>query len=396
MAGTTISIGAHRPILLGCVFSALLIFVPGCGGNEATERESAESPVVWFTWLSNTTWLIQAGDITILADAAVSRINVAPPDIERPETFYPDLVSPDVALIEKIFAANSVQRVSYILVGHGHIDHVIDLGPMARIGESEIIGSRTVCHQAVALGIPTERCRPVEGGEVLSLGPKLQVRVIRWEHSGDPATPLGRLIESPKELLGPPRFDPISGAIGPSPFTGTPNGGGARAYLFSYDRGGEKLRWLVSDTGNSETFDGVPVTDESFFEDLGLSLENLELVAAQGTPREWLTEALADEGTNEVYVWLAYGSEPHVRQVTEHLKPVALVPHHWGGFMAPYAAGVVGPPRRPALEAYLEEIGIAYMPQSQYLEHYRLTPEGLERVSSVEVQRELGLPTTEP
>jgi hypothetical protein len=64
--------------------------------------------------------------------------------------------------------------------------------------------------------------------------------------------------------------------------------------------------------------------------------------------------------------------------------------------MAPYTVGVRGPPQRPALEAFLEEKQITYLPQSQYSERYRLTPTGLERVPNAAAQPRLGLAVAEP
>jgi L-ascorbate metabolism protein UlaG (beta-lactamase superfamily) len=290
-------------------------------------------------------------------------------------------------------AVGADEEAAYIVVGHSHSDHTMDLGPMARMTGANIIGHRTTCLQARAQGIPTERCTAVEGGEVLTLLPGLGVRVIRWAHSGDPANRLGRFLQAPKELIDLPFVDRETGAMYPGPMGAFPNGGGARAYLFSYAAPEGPIRWLASDTGNPFTFDGVVGIPPDYLADVGLGLGMLDLSIAQGSPRDWLASGLAADGSNEVDLWLAYGGRvDHIRQVHEYLLPAAVIPHHWGGLFGDYASGVSRPYRNVDVARYLDSAGVAFMPQGQYLERYRLTAAGVERVANDAVRAAIGLP----
>lgn len=353
---------------------------------------------VYFTWLSNTTWLVEADGMRIFADAALTRWDFHLPDFDRPETFRTGPVSSDTTLVHEVLrAVGAEEGASYILVGHGHTDHTIDLAEFARFTGATIIGARTICLQARAQGIPPERCRAVEGGEVVELGPHLDVRVIRWAHSGNPADRLGLFIQAPKELRAVPPVDPETGGLGQAPWQAMPNGGGVRAYLFRYRTPDGELTWLISDSGNPFTFDSIPQIGPDYLSDVGVDLSGLELAAPEGTPRAWLGAAVRESGIDSVDVWLGYASPGHVRQVHELLPSRYFVPHHWDAYLAGFRPGVRRPFHRPLLSAYLDSVGVRLLPQSQYLERFRLDAGGLARIPDEAVQERLGLaiPPTE-
>jgi hypothetical protein len=232
----------------------------------------------------------------------------------------------------------------------------------------------------------------VEGGEVLELAPDLTVRVIRWSHSGNPEDPRFRLIQVPLELVAEPEVDPETGGLDPSFDGGYPNGGGVRAFLFTLETSEGSLRWLMVDSGNPLTFDGESSASPEFFQGYGLSLDNLELVRAEGTPRTWLATATAEEGISTVDLWLGYGSPGHISQVSEYLKPSVFLQHHWGGFGGTYTDGVPRAYSNEALQEYADSAGLQLVVPVQYLDRFRLTHEGVEWDPNLEVKARIGMP----
>jgi hypothetical protein len=374
-----------RPVMVSALLAVSLI---GCEGTDS-------DPGVELTWLSNTTWLIRVDGATVFADAALSRWDFAPPDLARPESFHPVAVASDTALVDEVLDALPLGTPAFVLVGHGHPDHTIDLGLFTERSGAQIIGSRTACYQAQAQGLPAGRCRSVEGGEVIDLTPRLRIRVIRWTHSGNPSDRLGRFIQAPKELTTVPEKD-AHGRLGQAPWEAYPNGGGARAYLFTYRSDRSLLRWLVSDTGNPFTFDSVPRIGPGYLADVGVDLSHLDLSGADGTPRQWLTEALGAEGADSLDLWLGYGNVGHVRQMTQLVSVRTFIPHHWGGYLDGFRPGIVRPYDRPALTAYLDSAGVQLAPQTQYMERYRLDQAGLTRLDSDRLRARLGLQLPRP
>lgn len=363
----------------------LALGVAACG-------PSAPRAEVRLTWLSNTTWYVETAEVSVFLDAAVTRWRFSPPDFGRPESFARAPVVSDTTLVHEVLdALGASGRASYILVGHGHTDHTIDLAAFARSTGAEIVGARTICIQAEAQGLEPGRCRAVEGGEVLHLSPHLEVRVVRWTHSGDPRSRLGRFLQAPKELRRPPQVDAGTGAIGQAPWHGYPNGGGVRAYLFRYATEDGDLTWLASDSGNPFTFDSIPQIGPDYLADVGVDLSNLSFPEPDGTPRAWLSEAVRAAAIDSVDLWLGYADLEHVRQVRGLLPSRVFVPHHWDAYLAGFRPGLARSFRRPALSAYLDSVGVRLLPQTQYVQTYVLTPEGIAAEPSTELQARLGI-----
>lgn len=384
--------GSPRYTQVVLFFHLILAVLLGTG-FKGKQINDLGSESVAFTWVANTTWLIEAEGMRILSDAAITRIDFPPFDLSQPESLRFPSVNSDTLLVKNVLhVLGADSEISYIVVGHGHVDHTIDLGLIAQLTGAHILGSRTVCLQAQAQGVSSEQCTIVEGGEVVPLNPGLEVRVVRWSHSGDPSDPRFRLIQVPLELIEVPEVDPFTGGIDMSVDGGYPNGGGVRAFLFKLETMGGDLRWLVSNSGNPYTFDGEASTTPDFFEDLGLSMDNLEIVYAEGTPRSWLSGAVEEEGIEKIDLWIGYGSSGHVQQVMDLLPSAVFIPHHWGGFGGQYSVGVPRAYTNTVLEEHLNDIGIKYLPQVQYLEKYRLSLGRIERVPNTKAKTQLGLP----
>lgn len=78
-------------------------------------------------------------------------------------------------------------RVNLLLTGHSHWDHSFDTATWSKLTGARISGSKTTCLQAQAEAVPVERCRAVNGGEAIPLAEGVTMRVVRWNHSGDPS-----------------------------------------------------------------------------------------------------------------------------------------------------------------------------------------------------------------
>jgi L-ascorbate metabolism protein UlaG (beta-lactamase superfamily) len=137
---------------------------------------------------------------------------------------------PDVDAVTRVLdALGGKQKVNLLLTGHSHFDHSFDTATWSRLTGARIIGSKTTCFQAMAESIPKDRCRAVYGGEKITVAGSVTMRVVRWNHSGDPATNPEQ--HNPVELDSVPRPDPTNGGLHAGVAEDFPNGGGVRALI---------------------------------------------------------------------------------------------------------------------------------------------------------------------
>jgi hypothetical protein len=345
---------------------------------------------VRLTWLSVTNWLLEAGDTRILLDAGFSRV---------PESAIVDwsrstgAVTADTALALRIVEAVAPgRRLDWILVGHGHFDNSLDASALARATGARIAGARTICHQAVALGVEAERCLAVEGGEVIEIGPFVRMRVVRWHHSGASSSEVGRLLRAPLELRAPPTPDPATGGLRPGIHEDYPNGGGSRGYLITVQTSWGPVTLLWTNTGNAEAWDVVLDADSTLLGERGVDMSNLEWAMADRPTRTALADALREEALGRVDLWIGAGSLEHVRQVTELLLPRAFIPHHWNDFRAPLLDGVRAPYENPALFEALDAFGIRPIVPTNYFDRFRLTTARVVVLGDGGVRARLGVP----
>jgi L-ascorbate metabolism protein UlaG (beta-lactamase superfamily) len=179
----------------------LLVLVSGGLSLCATARGQTETGApenIVLTWMSVTNWLFEVGATRIVTDGYLSRI---PPESFSGPSFATAVPSqPDEPAIRRVIEAlGESGHIGFILTGHSHFDHAFDTAVWAKLTGARIIGARSSCLQAVAQGVPAAQCTAVEGGEVLSLGEHVTVRVVRWNHSGEVSTPAGRILYAPLE-----------------------------------------------------------------------------------------------------------------------------------------------------------------------------------------------------
>src|SRR5262245_32026287 len=143
------------------------------------QAQPAKPKKVFLTWMSVTNWLFEVGDTRIVMDGYISRI---PQEAFSGLSFAQAVPSkPDEQAIKRLIEAlGETNSIDYILTGHSHFDHSFDTATWAKLTGARIIGARSTCLQAVAQGIPASQCTAVEGGEMLSLGDQVTVRVVRW------------------------------------------------------------------------------------------------------------------------------------------------------------------------------------------------------------------------
>ena len=159
-------------------------------------------------------------------------------------------MKPDVAAVTEVFdAIGGKSAVNLLLTGHSHFDHSFDTATWARLSGARIIGSPTTCLQVRAAKIPARRCTPVLGGEKFTLERGVEMYVIRWNHSGDPAKNAEQ--HNPAELRDPPEPDCHAARFRAGVAEDFPNGGGNRAYLFKVDGPQGQFSWLFQDSASA-------------------------------------------------------------------------------------------------------------------------------------------------
>jgi len=125
-------------------------------------------PPVTLTYLGVAGWSLTDGLHTVVVDPYFSR-----PDFDDGVPVVPD---------EDAIARNSPAHVDVILVGHSHVDHVLDAPFVAARTGAQLLGSVSTAHYARACGLPADRIIPVQGGEDYAFD-GFSVRVIPGLHS---------------------------------------------------------------------------------------------------------------------------------------------------------------------------------------------------------------------
>ncbi|MGE0822921.1 MAG: MBL fold metallo-hydrolase [Candidatus Binatia bacterium] len=378
----------------------VLAYVAWLTAPPSLSHADTEKPTsVFLTWVSVTNWLFEVGDTRIMTDGYITRI---------PEKAFSGLgfatatpARPDVAAIERVIAGlGNSGKIDFILTGHSHFDHSFDTATWAKLTGAKIIGSRSTCLQAEAQGIPASQCTAVEGGETMALGEHVAVRVVRWNHSGDVTTPFGKVLYTPLELAKVPNVASASAGLRPGTLQDFPNGGGARAYLFTAVTKDGPVSWFYSNTGNADTFVKPAPVDEDFFETQGLSLENLVAVPHERPPQDNLRAALRAAGIDRVGLWIGYSDRRLAEAVCSVLRPRTHIPHHWDGLFSPFFDGlpfayttVAG---TDTVASFLKSQDVGLLPPQQYMDKFALTTKGVTLVANDDIKAALGLTMPSP
>jgi L-ascorbate metabolism protein UlaG (beta-lactamase superfamily) len=340
----------------------------------ASVSPPSSEPHVDLTWLSMANVHFQIGSLGVLGDGYVTRLPQSTfLDESLVRSTAPAL--PDTAMVASVLGAiGGAPSVQLILSGHSHFDHSFDTAVWSRLTGSRIIGPASTCFQTLAQEIPAARCTTVLGGEEIPLGASLTMRVVRWNHSGDPT--LNPDQHNPSELLAPPRRDPATGGLQPGLGEDFPNGGGGRGYLFTLDGPDGRVSWFWQNSAS-------PVN---------LHLPIVVNGTSYGAPLDNLRAAMRDAGLESVDLWIGTGGAPIAALVLPVLKPKAYLPIHWDGLFAPFLGGVPAAYADTALEARLTRDGVRLVRPQQYLDRWRLDRAGVHPIANDSARLALGLP----
>ena len=325
------------------------------------------------TWMSISNVYYEIGPLRILTDGYFSRIPQS--------AFYGgggglaqthQAYKPDVDAVTRVMKAiGGPSTVNLLLTGHSHFDHSFDTATWSRLTGARIIGSKTTCFQAMAENIPKERCTAVFGGEKLTLSDGATMRVVRWNHSGDPATNPEQ--HNAAEINSSPRLSP-NGGLRAGVAEDFPNGGGNRGYLFTVDGPDGRVSWFYQNSASAVDLH-LPVIVEGV--NYGASIENLKA-------------AMNDAGLASVYLWIGTGGASIAALVLPVIHPKAYLPVHWDGLYGAFEAGAPRPYSDPQLEELLAKSGVKLVRPVQYMDKWRLDRRGVTPVANATIKRALG------
>ncbi|MBS2022617.1 MAG: MBL fold metallo-hydrolase [Deltaproteobacteria bacterium] len=178
-------------------------------------KKAAREPLE-FTYLGVAGWIISGAGRTVITDPYLTR----PADVDKPSVSDPAAV-----------AAHTPAKADLVLVGHSHIDHLLDAPAVAIRTGAELIGSRTTTALAKAAGAPADKLITIGGGEDFEFN-GLSVLALKSLHSA-----LGHKHTQHHELEGPARW--------PLAMDDFPEGG---TYAYLVRLAGHEV--LVFDTAN--------------------------------------------------------------------------------------------------------------------------------------------------
>ena len=353
----------------------------GIAGALAAVPAAQESPAhVDITWMSMANLYYRIGPVGVVTDGYITRIPAAafyggPSGLATTREPYR---SDRAAVARVLEALGGPPAVDLLLTGHSHWDHSFDTGTWAALTGASVIGSPTTCFQVRAVGVDEARCRPVLGGERITVGENVSMRVVRWNHSGDPVRNPEQ--HNPVELAAVPEPDRATGGLRAGVAEDFPNGGGSRGYLFVVDGAAGRFSWFQQSTASAATLDAPIIVDGV---DYGAPIDNLQA-------------ALTDAGLTAIDLWIGTGSRAVAERVLPVLRPAAYLPIHWDGLWETFEDGLARPFADPALEAFLDSSGVALVEPRQFMDSWRLDPEGLHPRANAAAKRALGFPEVQP
>lgn len=342
---------------------------------------NAAPPSVEMTWMSIANWYFKIGDKRIVMDGYISRLpeslfTASPVYANDLYAYTKEPAGVDIASITKVRDAMlGTDKLDLLLVGHSHWDHSWDAPAWARLTGAPIIGGASSCMQAAAQGVAGSECRSVSGGESISLGNGITMRVVRWNHSGDASNPIQHFA---RELYRPPIPDAKSGGFRAGVGEDYPNGGGNRAYLFTVDSPEGQLSFFVNNSASAFDLGKEIVVDGVNF----------------GSPLGNLAAAMKDAGLTKVDVWIGTGGKPVAEMVVPVIHPKAYLPSHWDGLFNAFWPGMPYPFKDDALKAYLEVQKISFVAETQYFDKFVLSPSGVATETNHDVKSKLGFADT--
>jgi hypothetical protein len=198
------------------------------------------------------------------------------------------------------------------------------------------------------------------------------MRVIRWNHSGDPATNPEQ--HNAVELAAAPRPDPATGGLRAGVAEDFPNGGGNRAYLFTVDSPDGRLSWFFQNSASAVDLRVPIVVDGRNY----------------GAPIDNLAAAMKAAGLDGIDLWIGTGGRAVAALVLPVIKPRTYLPVHWDGLYGAFEAGVPRPYADAPLEELLSGSSVTLVKPAQYMDKWRLDRSGIKPIANSAVKKELG------
>jgi L-ascorbate metabolism protein UlaG (beta-lactamase superfamily) len=143
-------------------------------------RSEEQNAPLQLKYLGAAGWEISDGNVVVLIDPYISRLKYGGgghPDDDRPDFARDDVAQSDTGLVDSI-----VNRADFILVHHGHFDHLGDVPYIAQKTGAKVIGTETTITILRAYGIPEDQLYAVGGGEDYQFE-DFSVRVVPSIHS---------------------------------------------------------------------------------------------------------------------------------------------------------------------------------------------------------------------
>ncbi len=170
MARRRLAVGVLVAVAAGAGLAAFAS--SGGAGIVPTKRQTIQ-----LTYLGNAGWQIEDGHGVVLVDPYISQFKVPRASFASSFDEEDEIVEPDTAGIDA-----RIHRADYILITHGHPDHMLDAPYIARKTGAVIVGSGTAANLARAYDVPDEKLITVRGGEDYEFG-GFSLRVIPSLHS---------------------------------------------------------------------------------------------------------------------------------------------------------------------------------------------------------------------
>ncbi len=161
-----------KNVISGILAAAIFVLVPSW--------VKAQSAPLELKYLGAAGWEISDGNVVVLIDPWVTRAKYGGgghPDDTGPGYARDDIAHSDTVLIDQL-----ITRADFILVHHGHFDHLGDVPYIARKTGAKVIGTETTIMILRAYGIPNEQLYAVGGGEDYQFE-NFSVRVLPSIHS---------------------------------------------------------------------------------------------------------------------------------------------------------------------------------------------------------------------
>jgi L-ascorbate metabolism protein UlaG (beta-lactamase superfamily) len=132
------------------------------------------------TYFGAAGWKISDGEVTVLVDPYISRLQYT--DRNHPDDSRPQFARDKPGYIDEALIDTLIDDADFILVQHGHYDHLGDVPYIAKKTGAKVIATETVAMILRAYGIPSEQLYAVGGGEDYQFE-NFSVRVVPAIHS---------------------------------------------------------------------------------------------------------------------------------------------------------------------------------------------------------------------